>query len=127
MLYSSGLAEDLYISFLEDSAANPAVESVLDAIFQQGLKKQKELSENFVETIKSFHQNEYTSGHLKVLVQYLKSQGYQIEADSQLPAGENIFMMKDDGELLRDQLVHDDDEEFLQRLKQGDKSEDEIL
>ena len=127
MLYSSGLAEDLYISFLEDSAANPAVESVLDAIFQQGLKKQKELSENFVETIKSFHQNEYTSGHLKVLVQHLKSQGYQIEADSQLPAGENIFMMKDDGELLRDQQVHDDDEEFLQRLKQGDKSEDEIL
>ena len=68
MLYSSGLAEDIYISFLEDSPANPAAEQVLDSIFEQGLKHQKDLSENFIETIKSFHQNDYTSSHLKVLV-----------------------------------------------------------
>lgn len=127
MLYSSNLAEDLYISFLEDSVNKAATESVLEAIFTQGLQKRNELSDNFVETVKSFHQNGFESTHLNTLVDYLRASGYDVGEDPHeqgTPFGLELDQGEQDGQF---GASADDDEEFMRKLKGMEDSGEELL
>jgi hypothetical protein len=74
IIFNSPLAEDLYVSFLEESIeTNTSQKQILDAIFEAGLKKRTKFTESFVETIKSMDQHGFTSDDLKPVVEFLKA------------------------------------------------------
>lgn len=70
-----GIAEDLYISFLEGS--EPGCEedysSLMEEVLREGLEGQPDLSANFIETVRSFYSNGYNVPHLGVLAEYLRA------------------------------------------------------
>lgn len=77
LLYSSSLAEDFYTSFLEKGNSE---NEYLQKIFDLGIKSNKTLSENFVETVNSLHQNNYDAPQLRILVEDLRSNGYDLRS-----------------------------------------------
>jgi hypothetical protein len=89
VLFSGSEAEDLYISFLEEADPRFDSEKMLAAIFEAGIRSRgRELSENFVETVKSFYMNKFESNHLYELVAHLRSLGYFIPSPENSRDGE---------------------------------------
>ena len=74
ILFGSTLAEELFISILEEGECDNVTEDVLNNIFECGIKTLTEISPHFIETVKSFYSNGFDSPPLKTLIGFLKNQ-----------------------------------------------------
>lgn len=94
ILFGSTLAEDLFISILEEGDSNQTNEEILNCIFEIGIKNSEEVSPNFIETVKSFYRNGFNSAPLGSLIAFLEKKHLLVSSVTKGPQSQPERLMQ---------------------------------